>query len=179
MKKFFDTEVKTEVVQRIIGLGFKNFQQDMEIFYIKNLEISHYPAFIDNLLSQRTIKADMQPTIREFLEVSQYTDIGIWNMYRVLYSVDSSSDASYLCILTSRVSDTKISVYMSLMQNNFEVAPDMLILKSSKSSWGGLFSSDSVKIVETPHIMGPEDLQVLLDFFDLIAMQRFMDHFQE
>jgi trans-2-enoyl-CoA reductase len=63
------------------------------------------------------------------------------------------------------------------MKNSFKVAPDLLILRNSKSSFGGLFSSTSEKVVKIPHAMTPEDLQQLLDYFDLIAMNRFMKLF--
>lgn len=56
IKKIFDGKSKTEAVLRIVRLGFDQFSQNMEVFYIKNLQLSRYPAFIENLLSQRTIK---------------------------------------------------------------------------------------------------------------------------
>lgn len=41
-----------------------------------------------------------------------------------------------------------------------------------------MFSSSSATVVRTPHVMSPEDLENLLEFFDILAMQRFIDHFQ-
>jgi len=63
------------------------------------------------------------------------------------------------------------------MKNSFKVAPDILILRNSRSSLGGLFSSSTEKVVRVPHAMTPDDLQQLLDYFDLIAMRRFMKLF--
>lgn len=95
-----------------------------------------------------------------------------------MYSAANTSETNYLCILVSRSSESKISIYIAILQNSFELAPDLLILKSSKSSWGGLFKKETAKVVEVPHILSPGDLDTLCDFFDLIAMQRFMDHFK-
>lgn len=63
------------------------------------------------------------------------------------------------------------------MRNSFKVAPDILIVRSSKSSWGGLFSKSSERVERIPHSMTPQDLQQLLDYFDLIAFNRFMKLF--
>jgi hypothetical protein len=67
---------------------------------------------------------------------------------------------------------------MAIMKNTFEVAPDLLILRGKKSSWGGLFKKDTTRVVEVSHVISPEDLTTLVQFFDLVAMQRFMDHFR-
>ena len=50
-------------------------------------------------------------------------------------------------------------------------------MRSSRSSWGGLFKSTSERVVRVPHVMTPQDLQQLLDYFDLIALNRFMKLF--
>ncbi|TNV82010.1 hypothetical protein FGO68_gene7730 [Halteria grandinella] len=178
LKNDYEAKQQSQAVERITKLGFKTFQQDMEIFYIKNLLVSRYPAFIDNLLANRHIPVKHLANIKEFFELTEYMDFGTWQSYRAMYSATNTSETNYLCILASRSSETKISIYMAILQNSFELAPDLLILKSSKSSWGGLFKKTSTKIVEVPHLLSPDDLDTLCDFFDLIAMQRFMDHFQ-
>lgn len=71
----------------------------------------------------------------------------------------------------------KYSIYSAQMKNSFVIAPDILILRESKSSWGGLFSKSGEKIYQIPHTMTPVDLQQLLDYFDLVAFDRFMKLF--
>ena len=65
------------------------------------------------------------------------------------------------------------------MKNSFEVAPDILIIRDSKSSWGGLFSESKERIERIPHAMTPVDMQQLLDYFDLVAFDRFMKLFNK
>ena len=65
------------------------------------------------------------------------------------------------------------------MNNNFEIAPDLLIMRDSKSILGGMFGSSRERIERVPHSMTPDDLQEMLDFFDLIAFERFMKLFDE
>jgi hypothetical protein len=65
------------------------------------------------------------------------------------------------------------------MKNSFEFAPDILIVRDSKSSWGGLFKKSNERIERIPHSMTPVDLQQLLDYFDLVAFDRFMKLFNK
>ncbi len=123
------------------------------------------------------VDAANRQKIQEFLEFAPFTEVGNWNMMRSMYSAKKQSDAQYICLMTYRDEQDRISVYQVNMRNKFKVAPDILILRSSKSSWGGLFSSSSEKVVKVPHAMTPADLQQLLDYFDLIAMRRFMKLF--
>ena len=129
------------------------------------------------MLSALNVDAANKQKIQEFLEFAPFTDVGNWNMMRSMYSASSQSDANYICLMTYRDELNRISVYQVNMKNSFKVAPDLLIVRNSRSSFGGLFSSTSEKVVKIPHAMTPEDLQQLLDYFDLIAMNRFMKLF--
>lgn len=66
-----------------------------------------------------------------------------------------------------------------MLENTFQLSPDLLLLKKHKSKWGGLAKKDKEQLVRVPHQLTPEDLETLLEFFDLVAMQRFMDHFKK
>jgi len=125
-------------------------------------------------LTALKVDAANKQKIQEFLEFAPFTEVGNWNMMRSMYSAKKQSDAQYVCLMTYRDEQNRMSVYQVNMKNKFKVAPDILILRSSKSSFGGLFSSSSEKVVKVPHSMTPQDLQQLLDYFDLIAMKRFM-----
>lgn len=112
--------------------------------------------------------------IKSYLNFAPYSKVGEWNMMRSMFNADSESSANYFCIMTYVDSQKRMSIYEVSIANTFQIAPDLLILRNSKSSWGGLFTSESEKIEEIPHAMTPVDLQQLLDYFDLIAFKRFM-----
>jgi len=81
--------------------------------------------------------------------------------------------------MTFQDKNGKFSIYIVLMKNSFEVSPDILIMRDSKSSWGGLFKKSNERIERIPHSMTPLDLQQLLDYFDLVAFERFMKLFNK
>ena len=100
-------------------------------------------------------------------------------MFRTMYNVNQVSNANYICLMTFQDENGKFSIYTVQMKNSFQVAPDILIVRDSKSSWGGLFKKSTERIERIPHAMTPVDLQQLLDYFDLVAFDRFMKLFNK
>ena len=100
-------------------------------------------------------------------------------MFRTMYNVNQVSNANYICLMTFQDENGKLSIYSVQMKNSFEVAPDILIVRDSKSSWGGIFKQSNERIERIPHAMTPVDLQQLLDYFDLVAFDRFMKLFNK
>jgi hypothetical protein len=179
MKAQFDGEVHSEVVKKISKLGFNSFVEDAEIKYIKNMDGKYFNAFAANLVAGLDVDHQTASKIQEYLEMVPFTDIGQWNMFRSMYNVNQVSNANYICLMTFQDENGKFSIYTVQMRNSFEVAPDILIVRDSKSSWGGLFKQSKERIERIPHAMTPVDLQQLLDYFDLVAFDRFMKLFNK
>jgi hypothetical protein len=59
-----------------------------------------------------------------------------------MYKVKKLSNANYFCIMSYLDENGKYSLYTVQMKNSFNIAPDILIVKESKSSFGGLFGSN-------------------------------------
>lgn len=106
-----------------------------------------------------------------------YAENGQWNMYRTVYKVNKLSNANYFAIMSCIDSNGNYSLYTVQMKNSFNIAPEILVVRESKSSFGGLFGSKSDKIITIPRSMTPVDLQELLDYFDHVAFERFMKLF--
>lgn len=106
-------------------------------------------------------------------------DSGRWNMERTMYKVNKVSNANYFAIMYYIDDNGKYSLYTVQMKNSFNIAPEILIVRESKSSFGGLFGSKSDKIITFPRSMTPVDLQQLMDYFDMVAFERFMKLFNQ
>lgn len=159
LKDQFNTETHSEVVTKISKLGFNSFVEDAEIRYIKNMDGKYFDAFAANLVSGLDVDASTRTKIQEYLEMVPFTDIGQWNMFRTMYNVNQVSNANYICLMTFQDENNKFSIYTVQMKNSFEIAPDILIVRDSKSSWGGLFQKSTERIERIPHAMTPLDLQ--------------------
>lgn len=139
----------------------------------------YFDAFAANLVNGFDVDATTRAKLQEYMQMVPFTDIGQWNMFRSMYNVNKVSNANYICMMTFQDENNKFSVYTVQMRNSFEIAPDILIVRDSKSSWGGLFKETKERVERIPHAMTPVDLQQLLDYFDLVAFDRFMKLFNK
>jgi len=64
------------------------------------------------------------------------------------------------------------------MSNSFKLAHDVLIVRNSQSKDGDYFSEETERIERIPKDdVTEDDLKQILDFFDLIAFDRFLKQF--
>jgi len=56
---------------------------------------------------------------------------------------------------------------------SFKVSQDMYIWQKQKSTWGGLFQKDEQEIRHLPHTITVEEAEVLMNFFDMVALSKF------
>lgn len=76
--------------------------------------------------------------------------------------------------MTIRNPGNKYSFLVAYMTATFQLSPDLIITRSSTSYLGGLFTFESDKIKRIPHAITLIELGTLLDYFDLIAFDRFI-----
>ena len=55
----------------------------------------------------------------------------------------------------------------------FKVSEDMYIWQKQKSTWGGLFQKDEQEIRYLPHSITLEEAEVLMNFFDMVALSKY------
>ena len=49
----------------------------------------------------------------------------------------------------------------------------MYVWEKSSSTFGGLFQKDEEHIEYLPHKMTPDDAQLVMDFFDIVALGKY------
>lgn len=67
----------------------------------------------------------------------------------------------------------KYSFFTADVKADFHVGEDMFIWRRQKSQFGGLFQSDEQSIERRPHMLSVDDVEVLMTFFDIIALKKF------
>jgi hypothetical protein len=139
MKAQFEGETHSEEVKKITDLSFNTFVEDTEIKYIKNMDGKFFDAYSQNLVNGLDVNEETRAKVKEFMYMVPFTEIGRWNMMRTMFNVNEVSNANYLCLMTYINEENKYSIYTVQMKNSFEIAPDILIMRDSKSSFGGMF----------------------------------------
>ena len=56
------------------------------------------------------------------------------------------------------------------IEANFQLAPDLLVVRTQRSFLGGIFSDDKTRIEQVPHVLSLNDAIQLQNFFKILAM---------
>lgn len=67
----------------------------------------------------------------------------------------------------------KYTFFTADVKASFAVAQDMYIWQKQKSTWGGLFQKDEQEIRYLPHTITIEEAEVLMNFFDMVALSKY------
>jgi hypothetical protein len=119
---------------------------------------------------------DVREEVSEFFEGAKFSEIGIWGMYRSIFSADAVGNTNLLCIITQRTSEDKFNTFAFLMGNSIKFEPNVLVVTKSKRKWG-VFKKKSRELVKIPVTMPAEDMELISDYFDLVIYDRFMRYF--
>ncbi len=62
---------------------------------------------------------------------------------------------------------------MLKVDSKFKIGDDVYVLKHLKTRVGRRLIPEQIKIVRTPHSVTNEEIETLMNFFDLIAIKKF------
>ena len=51
-----------------------------------------------------------------------------------------------------------ISVFLLSMEGEFKVADDLYIMRTQKSKWGGIYTSDKISFKKVPHVVTNDEM---------------------
>ncbi len=101
------------------SLGFNNFIQDTTVNTIDGLDAKNFDRWA-NTVTKR-IKGDnaTKAAVEKYISMIPEAEAGKWNMFRTIYSVENSTQAYYVCIMTFRNLENKYKIYNIQMSNSF------------------------------------------------------------
>ena len=124
------------------------------------------------------VDKDIKQGVKDFIDTVPLSEMNIWTSHKVFYSANSSSYGNYLVFMTYKSDDGLMRVYTARIRTDFVLGPDIYILSSSKSSSLGL-KTKSQYLYTTPHKMTEEDAKIILNYFDMVVMDRFRITFEK
>jgi hypothetical protein len=112
------------------------------------------------------------------MTIAQYSSGDAWNNFRNVFSPDSTGDCKSINIMiTHNTEKNTFSFLIADIKQKFTLAPDVVVYRTSKSTFGGLFQSQTDTIKYVPHTLTADEMKTLLDFFDVITIEKFKDYF--
>ena len=153
-------------ITRITRFGFNHFAQKSTVLKAINIPADRATEFINAV----TIDYDL-PSKGSFTLGLTYSEDFAWDRIDFLYSPSMNGTYRSLTLFKNgdSLSDTA-SFFIVDINADWQLAPDLLIIQSSRSILGGLFQKNRQSIQEVPHVLTMEEAIQLKDFFMLVAL---------
>ena len=163
-------------MKKVTSIKISDYSSTATIEQLKGLKADHYDQYTQYILTRFKMPTDVREKVSEFFEGAKFSEIGIWGMYRSIFSADAVGNTNLLCIITQRTSEDKFNTFAFLMGNSIKFEPNVLVVTKSKRKWG-VFKKKSRELVKIPVTMPAEDMELISDYFDLVIYDRFMRYF--
>jgi hypothetical protein len=153
-------------ITRIVRFGFTYFSQRSTVLKAINIPADKATEFINAVV----IDYDLPPKGSFALGLT-YSDDFAWDRIDFLYSPAMNGTYRSLTIFKNGDSLTDTASFFIVDVNaDWQLAPDLLLIQTSKSILGGLFETNKQSIQEVPHALTMDEVVKLQQFFMLVAM---------
>ena len=115
-----------------------DYSQIASIESLRGLKADYFDQYTDHIVSKFPMPADIKFKVTEFFQGAKFAEIGIWGMYRSMFSADQNGNTNLMSIMTQRTDDDKFNTFVFSMSNSIKFEPNVLIVTESKTSFFGL-----------------------------------------
>lgn len=157
---------KSVTIQRIIRFGFNYFNQRSSVLKAIDIPYNRTQEFINAIIQDYNL-----PSRDTFNLGITYSDDFEWDQVQFLYS--PANNGTYQSLTLFKNGDSvknTASFFIVDIDADWQLAPDLLLVTTSRSWLGGLFSSTKQTIQEVPHMLTMDEVLKLQQFFMLVAI---------
>jgi hypothetical protein len=157
-------------ITRIIRFGFTHFSQKSTTLKAINIPVDQPTEFINAIVIDYNL-----PPKGSFALGLTYSDDFAWDRIDFLYSPSMNGTYNSLTIFKNGDSLTNTASFFIVdIAADWQLAPDLLLIQTSKSYFGGIFESNKQSIQEVPYVLTTDEAFKLQQFFMLIATRSAM-----
>lgn len=173
VKKIFASSTTTKIVEKILGLAFNAFSMSTRIQMYKGVPFHLVPTLKQAIVNLVGVPSKWAADVKSVLTFEQDLGGQAAMLQDFIFS-DSKGKTKYFSVLWTRDDFTgKYSVFVADVKATFTLASDIYIWQKTKSKFGGLRTSDKQYLETRPHNVTPDEAKLLLNFFDMIAVEKF------
>ena len=173
----FRSKQKTSIVKNIINRGFDFFDQTTQIQVFKSLKQEGLEKLINVTSSRLNIPLENYENLRIAMRDIIYSDANIWNLYDVIFSINTGGETKFVSIFSSRNDDNTFNFVIVDVKNSFILAPNLIFISKKLSILGGIYSSENNFIENIPKQLDEDDVKVTLNFFQMISYKQIANYF--
>jgi hypothetical protein len=153
-------------ITRIVRFGFTHFNQKSTVLKAIDIPAEKATEFINAVVIDYNL-----PAKGSFMLGLTYSSDFAWDRVEYLYSPAMNGKYRSVTLFKNGDSLTNTASFFIIdVDADWQLAPDLLIIQTSKSYLGGLFESNKQSIQEVPHVLTFDEAVKLQQFFMLVAM---------
>lgn len=157
---------KSVTIQRVTRFGFNYFNQKSTVLKAIDIPNSRVNEFINAIILDYNL-----PSKGSFMLGLTYSDDFAWEQVQYLYSPAMNGNYRSLTLFKNGDSiKNTASFFIVDIDADWALAPDLLLITTKKSRFGGIYSSSKQSIQEVPHVLTLEEAVQLQQFFMLVAI---------
>ena len=160
-------------VAKLFKNGLTHFTSSASVDSLEGVERALLQDYYTHLIQKMGIPENTQGDFRMEMELAALGSRGEWKSVDFLYK-NAKGSAKYvnvMCSYDDRLDEADFLI--ADVQATFELGPDLIVSTSTKSSFFGLFSKTSVKLIYIPAELTEKSIQLIFEFFKLAALEKF------
>ncbi|KAG0041412.1 hypothetical protein BGZ83_001835, partial [Gryganskiella cystojenkinii] len=159
----------SESVQRKICLGFAKYEHEVTAMSL-TFKQQDMPEAVDAIMT--AAKMPKTDELRAALLLFKFSDNFTWTGEMAEYtSTDGRHHFFFMYKYLNEETD-KVMVAFGVLQSDFVLAPDVLVVTRKESRFGGMSKSEEVIFRNVPHVLTPEDIALLTIYFEVVAYRK-------
>lgn len=169
-----------EIMEKLKGKGFEYFSQDAQVQITTGIREEYFDKFIASLMKRIKVPEGRQDDIESAVEVARFADRQMWSAFNTLFNVDDGGNVKFASVLINRNEkggkDFFDFVFTDL-KSTFKLAPDVTVVNKKLIVLGGIWSENEIVLEKHPKTFTPEDIEVVMSFFQIVTFKCFANHF--
>ena len=176
----FHTGRSTEIMEKLKGEGFEKFAQDAQVQITTGIKEEYFDKFVTSLMKRVRVPEGRQEDIEGAIEVARFADRQMWSAFNTLFNIDDGGNVKFASIIINRNEKNGKDFFdfvFTDLKSSFKLAPDVTVVNKKLIVLGGLWSENEIVLEKHPKTFTPNDIEVVMSFFQIITFKCFANHF--
>jgi len=174
----FASSYSKELQDIKLNRGFDKFRSSMKAFAGEGMPYDQTEAFLGDLAGRLAIPDSYKADFQFMAKWVQFFDSQTWTQSDVTFKKGNGGKTSnFNFFARNRPEDGKMDITYVTCGQDFQLADDLYVWVTRRSTMGGLFSSTKTEIEKKPAAITQDQLKFVSEWFLLLAYQelaRFM-----
>jgi hypothetical protein len=167
---------QTTTISKVINGGFTHFKQSADIQHFVGVHDDNLDGFLKHIQSVLNIPEVYEDDFIDNLKLIEFSDFNEIIIYRIVFTSDAGGNCKYVCIMCQRNEKTGESEWLiANIKATFMLAPDVMVIETSKSLVFGLYKEYKQSLVSVPKSINADEVTVLVKFFEILVFERFAE----